>query len=352
MISIRKSMSHAERSGPVVGPSAIITKPMVLAEEEGTHVGLGCSEGPGQKPNVQEGSEKHVGLGRSEKLKLMVGGLGSMKGPDLTGGGGDLISGCDGTDRHVSESNPTEVTSAKEARREGECGQTTPTGCSVNSELQKMVRAAPGCGPGIIRCDRSVVCRPESSWVAGRTGFGPTHTGEAVGQTNMVDIVVMEDDPPALESSEQKDSDPMVVSTDEVIPAGEDKIDLPCSKENEDVLEVYCRRDASPKGKSKVMQSEYGSFRKGDMVETSDQGVGQLNDEKPLVKTTLMRAMEVSKVTGLSCEGQDGRKEECLRCIVVEKIETGHGEDTGTSDFQQAVNNMGRFWGNDSDDEA
>jgi hypothetical protein len=184
------------------------------------------------------------------------------------------------------------------------------------------------------------------------------HTGEDVGQTDVVNIVVMEAEPSALESSEQKDTDPMVDSTDEVIPDGEDKIDLSSSKENEDVPEVFCRRNVSPKGKSKVMQGEHGSFRKGDMEETSlqrgtyDQGVGQLNDENPMVKNTLKRAMEVSKVAGLSCEGQEGRKEECLRCIVVEKIETGHGEDTVTSDFQQAVNIRGRFWGNDSDDEA
>jgi hypothetical protein len=281
-----------------------------------------------------------------------------MKGLDLPGGGGDPSSSCDGTDRHGPESNPTEVTSAEGSRREGEWGQIMSTGCSVNAELQKMVRAAPGCGSGVFRGDRSVVCRPESSWVAGRTGFGPVHNGEDVGQTDLVDIAVSVADPPALESSEQKDTDPMVDSTEEVTPDGEDKIDLSCSKDNEVVLEVYCRRNASPKGKSKVMQSEHGSFRKGDMVETSlqrgiyDQGVGHLNDENPLVKNTLKRAMEVSKVAGLSCEGQEGRKEECLRCIVVEKIETGHGEDIVTSDFQQAINIRGRFWGNDSDDEA
>jgi hypothetical protein len=82
---IRKTLALADGSGPIVGPSVKIPKPTVLTEEAGTQVGLGFTEGPGQKPYAQEGSEKHVGLGRSERLDLMVGGLGSMIGPDLPG---------------------------------------------------------------------------------------------------------------------------------------------------------------------------------------------------------------------------------------------------------------------------
>jgi hypothetical protein len=74
---IRKTRAHADGSGPVAGPSALITKPMVLTEEEGAHVGLGLTEGPGH----------HVGLGRPERVNRM----GSMKDP---GGGGDPSAGA------------------------------------------------------------------------------------------------------------------------------------------------------------------------------------------------------------------------------------------------------------------
>jgi hypothetical protein len=83
-----------------------------------------------------------------------------------------------------------------------------------------------------------------------------------------------------------------------------------------------------------------------------DQGVGQSSDENSFVESTLKKSMEVSDFAGLSWDGQEGRKKECLRRIVVDKTEIGRGGDTIISDFQQAVNNMGRFWGNYSDDEA
>jgi hypothetical protein len=128
--------------------------------------------------------------------------------------------------------------------------------------------------------------------------------------------------------------------------------------ENTVVLEVYRRRDVLSQGNLKMLQSENGNLEDGDKVETSlqggdhGQGVGQSNDENSLVENTLKMSMEVSNVAGLSCDGQEGRKEECLRRIVVEKVKTGCGEDTVNSDFQQAANIMGRFWENDSDDEA
>jgi hypothetical protein len=107
-----------------------------------------------------------------------------------------------------------------------------------------------------------------------------------------------------------------------------------------------------------IFSADNGNLKEGDLVETPlqggdyDQGVSQSNNENPLVENTLKLSLEVSNVAGLSCDGEEGRKEECLRRIVIEKAKTGCGEDTVNSDFQQAGNNMGRFWGNDSDDEA
>jgi hypothetical protein len=250
-----------------------------------------------------------VGLGRSEELDRTVGGLGMLEGPDLQGSGGDLCLGSARTDSYGLETVPVEVTSAEGTRRERESGQITSTMAFVNSELQRMVQSAPECGPGAIRGVRSLVNWPERSWVAGRTGFGPLDTGEDVGQTDMVGIDVTEAAPSALGISVQNDTDPIIESADKVSPAGVDKVIQTCFVDNSDDLEVYRRRDALPKGKSKVMQSENGSFKKGDMEENSlqsgayDQGVGQSNDESSLVENTLKKSMEVSNVVGLSCEG-------------------------------------------------
>jgi hypothetical protein len=224
--------------------------------------------------------------------------------------------------------------------------------------IQRMVRTAPVCGPGAIWGDRSLVSRPESSWVAGRTGFGPVHNRECMGSTDMVGNKVSEAGPSVLGVPEQNVTDLIINSDDEVIPAGEDKIIQTCYMENSDVGEAYRGRDTSSKGKSKVLISENGSCNKGNMEENSlqsgtyDQGVGQLNNENPLVENTVKMSMEVSKVAGLSWEGQEGRKEECFRRIVVENFESGRGVDSINFDFQPAAKIMGRFWGNDSDDEA
>jgi hypothetical protein len=202
------------------------------------------------------------------------------------------------------------------------------------------------------------VSRPECSWVAGRTGFSPMHTEEVVGSLDFVGFSMTEVAPSAMVVSVQNVIDPPIISANKVVPAGAVRVDQACSMENTVLLEVYSRKDALKQRSLKGMLSDNGNLKEGDMVETPlqgedyDQGVGQSNNENPLVENTLKMSLEVSNVAGLSCDGEEGRKEECLRRIVVEKVETGCGEGTVNSDFQQADNIMGRFWGNDSDDEA
>jgi hypothetical protein len=359
-LAVMMSKAQTDGTGPSAGPSVVNLKSMVRSEGAGTSVGLGLSEGPVQKPNlnIQVGSEKPAGSGRSEGWVRTLGGLGSLEGPDLSGGGGDLSSGSIGLDSTVPESIPAEATSVEGIRREGGCIQLPPTGYIASSEPQGKLRTAPVSGSGTNRGNRSLVSRPEGSWVAGRTGFGPVHTGEVVGSTDMVGFSVTEAVPSALVVSVQNDTNQIMDRADKDVPAGEDKVDQAYSMENTVVLEVYQRREVLSQGNLKMLQSENGNIEDGDMVETSlqggdyGQGVGQSNDENSLVENTLKLSMEVSNVAGLSSDGQEGRKEECLRRIVVEKVETGCGEDTVNSDFQQAANITGRFWGNDSDDEA
>jgi hypothetical protein len=390
--------AQSDGNGLLVGRSVVIRKPMVWSEVVGAPVGSGRLEGTFQKP-------KSAGLGRSGGWVQAAGGLGSLEGPDLPEDGGDLNSGDVGIESAVSvEASSVEgirpggggglrpdITDGMfcqlrglkyRLRRDreccarnhsggsffggwdstggggGGCVQISPTECSVSSEPQKKSWAAPVGGSGTNRGDRSLVSRPECSWVAGRTGFGPVHTEEVVGSSDLVGISMTEVAPPAMVVPMQNVTDLPIISADKDVPAGAVRVDQDCSMENTALMEVYRRKDALEQGSSKGRLSDNGNLKEGDMVETPlqggdyDQGVGQSNNENPLVENTLKLSLEVSNVAGLSCDGEEGRKEECLRRIVIEKAETGCGEDTVNSDFQQAGNNMGRFWGNDSDDEA
>jgi hypothetical protein len=124
MIISRKTKVQEEGTGPLAGPSVTKIRSMVHPEGEGSHIGLGCTEGPGQKlkAQLQEGSEKLVGLGSSDELDRTVGGVGMLEGPDSQGGGGDLSLGSVGNDSYGPENIPVEVTLAEGIRRERESG--------------------------------------------------------------------------------------------------------------------------------------------------------------------------------------------------------------------------------------
>jgi hypothetical protein len=123
------------------------------------------------------------------------------------------------------------------------------------------------------------------------------------------------------------------------------------------VMEVYCRRDGLLHGHSKGLEKTKGveltlghvspgvsmldgGDPKGGLEEISMEGeadvtgVGMRIDEMedPSVTRNLKLAMEVSNIAGLSCDGQQGLKVDCLKQIVVEKIESGGGGGSGSSD--------------------
>jgi hypothetical protein len=74
--------------------------------------------------------------------------------------------------------------------------------------------------------------------------------------------------------------------------------------------------------------------------------------EDPSVTRNLKLAVEVSNIASLSCDGHEGLKVDCLKRIVVEKIGSGRGGGSGSSDVQQEEDNLVREWGNCSDYEA
>ena len=116
------------------------------------------------------------------------------------------------------------------------------------------------------------------------------------------------------------------------------------------VTEVYRRRDGLIHGHSKGLENTKGveltlgrvslgvgmldgSDPEGGLEEISvegeagDTGVGMRIDEveDPSITRNLKLVVEVSSICGLSCDGQEGLKVDCLKRIVVAKNETGGG---------------------------
>jgi hypothetical protein len=335
------SVAHPDEAGPSTGRPVVYSKPN--PEVAGFSAGRDLIEGLPQKPNtnLQLGGEKDMGLGLSERLdriKGNLGGLGSKEGTEIPGDGRNSSSGSVDNISAIPDSIPAEVSPVEGS------DQRPPMGRPGNSDC---AQRPPASGHGAKCGDRGLVSRPESSWVAGRTGFGPVLSGEVVGSSDLVAI-----------PEKKTDIVAKVVCGDEALSGGEEKVAQVCSLDTTAALEVYRRRDAPSQWNSKVRLRDSGDIMERDMAETSMQGgadyqgVGQSSAENPFVENTLEKSMEVSDIAGLSWEGQKGRKEECLRRIVVDKTEIGRGGDTDITDFQQAVNSMGRFWGNCSDDEA
>jgi hypothetical protein len=117
-----------------------------------------------------------------------------------------------------------------------------------------------------------LVSRPECSWVAGRTGFGPVHTGEIMGSTDLGDISMREETIHARVVSVHNKIDPIVDSGDEATLGGEEKSVHVCSMETTGALEVYCRRDTPSKRNSKLRNRDSGDSTEGDLAESSLQG--------------------------------------------------------------------------------
>jgi hypothetical protein len=160
--------------------------------------------------------------------------------------------------------------------------QRSPMGRPGNSDGAQRLPAG---GHGAKRGDRGLVSRPESSWVAGRTGFGPVCSGQDVESSDLV-------------ASQIAGSSDLAVIDAEVV--------------SDRDMYIVCAEEACSGGMEKVTET----YMQGGTV---DQGVGQSNAENPFFENTLEKSMEVSDIAGLSWDGQEGRKEECFRRIIVDK---------------------------------
>jgi hypothetical protein len=322
--------------------------------------GQALSEGLIKKPisQVQMGIDKDTVLGLNKGLDL--GDVALTDGPNPSGNEGTPIAESDEVTSAVPETRLAASSngSPERNRREVASAQRPPMGQTGNTEAQWKVPTRSVNGSGAVHGVRGSVCRPESSWVARRTGFGSVHTGEAVGSPVLVVDSGKEAAISARKISVQTEEDTSDENGNEVNMGGEEMEDQACPLEKTAVLEIYSRREAPTQWIQKLQHRDSEVSSVGVVTETllqdgtDDEGVVQLSVEKSLVECTLEKAMEVSDCAGLSWNGQESWKEERLRSIIVERTEKGCGGDTGIMEFQQTKKSMGRFWGECSDDEA
>jgi hypothetical protein len=351
---------NSDGAGPSMGYKVDDLEPNPVTVETKMCAGQAFSEGLIQEPisQVQMGVEKATVLGL--KKKWVSGVMAISDGPNPSGDEGTPSAGSDEGMSVVPETllAASSNGSSERNRRELESAQRSPMGQAGNTEAQWKVPTRSVSGSGAVHGARGSVCRPESSWVAGRTGFGPVHTGEVVGSSILVVDSGKKDAISVRRSLVQTDEVTTVDKGKEVILGGKEMEAQACPLEMTAVLEVYSRREASIQSISKMQHRDSEVSSVGAEAETllqdgtHDEGVDQLSVEKSLVEGTLEKSMEVSDIAGLSWDGQERWKEERLRSIIVDRTEKGCGGDTGITDFQQTVNSMGRFWGNCSDDEA
>jgi hypothetical protein len=328
--------------GLLKGPNPKPMAPMLSGG--GQKVDLGPSEGPAHDP---------VGFTRADDGK--AGEMGLKKGANRPGSDSSYASDKNDAGNDESGSLVEETQQEGEGRRSHlEYKQRTPIGCSASSAS---LCGAPTRGIGGFRDDIDTQNRPVCSWVAGRTGFGPVCADKTTGKIDQVESseIGVVTTVPAV--PEQAIGDRVEEIT--MAEAGE-TAQVVNLREPIIVTEVYRRRDDMALGLSKGSESGSGVKLVGGMEETVledvgiDAGAGLVSEETedPYVNNTMKLSLEVSSVAGLSCDGQEERKEECLRRIVIEKHEKGKGGGSVSSDFQQEEDSQGSDWGNCSDYEA
>jgi hypothetical protein len=307
------------------------------------------SNGTGE-PNVMKSAAKGTS-GESESITSILGGIAVVNRPQ------NLSTG---------ESAPVGI-----LRPSSSCVQTGPVG---PSDGRDMAGGLPARRDEVIFADKGVLARPNGSWVAGRTGFGPIDTGKVT------------DIPKAAESLNEAGvgtADPVASMQ------SKDQVFLGGSGESEQgtaipAPEVYCRKkekingavlplscatagtgltedDGSEVGlegsyvedsveASGVVLRSLGSVDDLPSVSILKRKVGVVIEERadsPIARE-LNRTMEVGSFAGLT--GQKELLADCFKKIIVDKHGKG-GEGNGV-DIQQEVESPVQERGNCSDYEA
>jgi hypothetical protein len=195
----------------------------------------------------------------------------------------------------------------------------------------------------VIIGDKGVLNWPNGSWVAGRTGFGPVGTKNGTGLTVHAAHSKAGLTPPVLVATVQEDGYSAVDRETEAVSAGvgeAEQVIIECEANNG--MEVYRRRVGSMQRHLKGLENPngveltlgsissggglmVGNISEGDMEEIFVEVNRCVELEDSPISKNLKLAVEVSNFAGLSCDGQEGLKVDCLKRIVVEKNVTGGG---------------------------
>jgi hypothetical protein len=309
--------------------------------------GLGSSGGPKFfKPKVSSKKPVATGEGPSAGLGLLVrpknlaplGPGGGCLDPSRKAADGSGSSATQGTKKRTREPLPvpgsgnlSHAKSTPEGMR-GELGLTA--GLSAGEGLQDAfgddgLRGGPECSTSPMKCTRTplrhqsvnagtsvaggknALPRPELSWVAGRTGFGPCIAGK--------DTILSVDSSAADSVVEATLAGSSLIcgSVDSEVP------DVVVSGDGQ--VESYVEDSAEDSGHASLAQIPMGDGE----VEASP------------VSKILRNTVEVGSIIGLTSNGQEGRKLDCLRKIIVEQLGTEgcchnsvdqHGEESSAQE--------------------
>jgi hypothetical protein len=272
----------------------------------------------------------------------------------LPGESGSLTGEVGGTEVEVCSRNSptTEVAKAGSSRRSSGCTQTLPVGVNAGREVTGVL---PARREDVFHGEKGLLARPNCSWVAGRTGFGPVGTGKVsglpqpaetpAGHSDLVVYPQPEDQATLDRLGESELGTKKTVleiyhrRTDKIIEAAAEDVGLEDGMEMsfvEETMEVTGDVEGTLEGASPATILK----RKGGVVIED-------SADSPVTKD-LKLAMVVGGVTGVS--GQEDLKMGCLKKIIVDK----HGErgDSNCEGSQQEVESLVQERGNSSDYEA
>jgi hypothetical protein len=216
-------------------------------------------------------------------------------------------------------------------RTQPECAQMKTTGVPGMFAADREIDVAPSRGSVAAAGDKVLLLRPNCSWVAGRTGFGPVGTGNDLGLFGPSIPAKAGAGASDVVDSVQPEGQSAVGGEAGVISTGED-LPLGCVSPGIGFLDGKL-----PEGGRE--ENLRGTSRDAD------------KEESPITKR-VNRTVEVSKWAGLSSDGQEGRKVECLKRLIVEKYGAGGGNGSASSNDQKEEESISGDWGNCSDYEA
>jgi hypothetical protein len=202
-----------------------------------------------------------------------------------------------------SSTGPTQIDSGDDVARgmKESRSQTTPMKCmrsSVRLQTDGLgpLRKCSGLPEGTIHGGMGILSRPNISWVAGRTGFGPVDSGKSIGLSNSGSVEVPRSNEALVDALGAAANSAgvgalLVSEVPEVVVSGGGQEDS------------YVEDSAEDLG----------------LVVVAPNSLGVLELEASPVTKKLRRAGEVGSIVGLSCDGQEGMQMDCLKRIIVEQ---------------------------------